>query len=123
MNSLQKIGLNQISSTGNSKQNSRIEAVGGLPLKAKAWKNIPPNACKSKHKLSIIQTTLKILIIRPICCSSHYKSLIELNIHFLNHFFKYVPKKTNHAHTGCLKIISSFYFHILWGTLYINLIS
>ena len=44
MNTLQKIGLNQISSTGNSKQNSRIEAVGGLPLKAKAWKNIPPNA-------------------------------------------------------------------------------
>ena len=61
MNSLQKIGLNQISSTCNSKQNSRIEAVGGLPLKAKAWKNIPPNACKSKHKLSIIQTTLQIL--------------------------------------------------------------
>ena len=41
MNSLQKIGLNQISSTGNSKQNSRIEAVGATSESQSLEKHTP----------------------------------------------------------------------------------
>ena len=52
--------MNQISSTGNSKQDSKIEAVGATS-ESQSLEKHTPNACKSKHKLSIIQTTLQIL--------------------------------------------------------------